>query len=382
MYVIRRCSVILPLAVALCVICTAVLISTAGSCRESRSAIEEKIERQKRRMEQDKESLSELTQREEKLYSELVGLKEKIESLTSRMSDQEKKLQNKREQKQSLERKNKKLIRRISEGKQVVREMLPRLWSLYVKSRGLGPGKLISLEHIRRDYSWLTSVYRMAQERLASLNAQQRKLETNLSRLQRVERNIAEQLEEIEATKEKLLQQKLTYLSKLQEVRAERLAKREQLERIENTVKDLRYKLKNKEKQDIGQLKGELSWPARGDVVQGANSGGSGSDKGLAFSLERGQKVRSVAWGKVVYNDKLRGFGQVVIIFHGGNYYSLYAYLMSSQVETGQDIDKAEAIGRAGFNPRVNGPGLYFELRRGQRPIDPEPWLGNRRGRG
>jgi septal ring factor EnvC (AmiA/AmiB activator) len=333
-------------------------------------------------MEQDRESLSELTQREEKLYSDLVGLKKRIKSLTTRMSDQEKKLQRKQGKKQSLVRKNKKLMRRISEGKQAVREMLPHLWSLYVKSRGLGPGELISFENIRRDYSWLTSVYRMAQERLASLNAQQRKLETNLGHLRRVEQNIAEQLENIEATKEKLLQKKLTYLNKLQKVRAERLAKREQLELIENTIKDLRYKLKNKKKQNIGQLKGELSWPALGKVVRGANSDERGSDKGLAFSLERGQKVRSVAWGKVVYNDKLRGFGQVVIIFHGGNYYSLYAYLMSSQVETGQDIDRDEPIGRAGFNPRVNGPGLYFELRHGQRPIDPEPWLGDRRGKG
>jgi murein DD-endopeptidase MepM/ murein hydrolase activator NlpD len=48
----------------------------------------------------------------------------------------------------------------------------------------------------------------------------------------------------------------------------------------------------------------------------------------------------------------------------------------------GQKIDKGEILGRAGFYPQVNGPGLYFELRRGQQPIDPEPWLGSKSGRG
>jgi len=351
-----------------------------ATAREGRSAIEERIESQKQRMEQNKESLSELSKKEEKLYSELDDLKERVKRLTSRVSEQEKNLRRKRRRRKELNARNKELLRRTREKEEAVRDMLSRLWPLYVKSRELGPGQVLNLQNIRLNYAWLTSIYEMARDHLASLQAEQKELNTNLSRLKQVEKSISKRLREIQDTKDELLEQRLTYQNKLQEVRAQRLAKREQLEQIRETIEDLRYRLENAKK-EISRLKGSLTWPASGRVVD-TEEGEAGSSKGLSFSLSEGQKVRSVAWGKVVYDDKLRGFGQVVIILHGQDYYSLYAYLLSSRVKMGQKIDQGETIGRAGFHPRVNGPGLYFELRRGQQPIDPKPWLEAAGGRG
>jgi septal ring factor EnvC (AmiA/AmiB activator) len=272
-------------------------------------------------------------------------------------------------------------MERIGEKKEAIRDMLPRLWPLFLKNRELGPGQVAGLEHLRRNYAWLRSVYNMVRQRLVSLRAEQSELNANLQRLQRVEQNISHRLASIEDNKDELLEQKLVYLNKLQEVRAEQLAKREQLERIREAIDDLRYRLKNAKKRAMAKLKGRLPWPAKGEMVP-AEEGEGASGRGLAFSLQKGEKVRSVAWGKVVYNDKLRGFGRVVIILHSQDYYSLYAYLLSSKVEMGQRIDKGEVIGRAGFYPQLNGPGLYFELRQGQRPIDPRPWLAERSGKG
>ena len=359
---------------------TGLVRADRATAREDRSAIEERIERQKQRMEENKESLSELSQKEEKLYSELAELKERVERLTTRMSEQEKNLRRKRRRRKELHDRNKELLRRTREKEEAVRDMLSRLWPLYVKSRELGPGQVLNLQNIRLNYAWLTSIYEMARDHLASLQAEQKELNTNLSRLKQVEKSISKRLREIQDTKDELLEQRLTYQNKLQEVRAQRLAKREQLEQIRETIEDLRYRLENAKK-EISRLKGSLTWPASGRVVD-TEEGEAGSSKGLSFSLSEGQKVRSVAWGKVVYDDKLRGFGQVVIILHGQDYYSLYAYLLSSRVKMGQKIDQGETIGRAGFHPRVNGPGLYFELRRGQQPIDPKPWLEAAGGRG
>jgi len=85
--------------------------------------------------------------------------------------------------------------------------------------------------------------------------------------------------------------------------------------------------------------------------------------------------VRSVFWGKVVHNDVLRGLGKVVILFHGGDYYTLYAYLSDTSVQTGQDVEKDEVIGHVGYYPEAHGNGLYFELRFHQKPINPLLWL-------
>lgn len=378
----RRPGISILIAMLLLAACLIDLIPAASARgQEAPSSIEERIERHKKRVEEGKESLSELSQKKRKLYSELARLKDRIKKLTSRLEEQEKKLRAKRGKEKELQTRNKQLMRRIARKKQAIRDMLPRMWPLYVKNKELGPGEALGLEHIRRNYTWLASVYRMVQEKLASLSAEQSKLSTNLSRLRRVQQNISERTAEIEESKDELLEQKLSYLNTIQEVRAEQLAKREQLERVRQTIDELRYRLKNSKKRNMAQLKGRLTWPARGEMAS-AEGDGSESSNGLAFSLEKGEKVRSVAWGKVVYNDKLRGFGRVVIILHSQNYYSLYAYLLSSRVEMGQRIEKGEAIGRAGFYPQLDGPGLYFELRRGQQPIDPRPWLAKRSDRG
>jgi len=372
-----------PFAILLlCAACLLVaLAADSGRCQKTPSAIEQKIERHRQRIEQGKESLSELSQREEELYSELAGLKDRIEELTSRMRKKEEELRTKKDERRKLRARNRKLVRRIGEKKSAIRDMLAKMWPLYVKNREMGPGQVVDPERVRLNYAWLTRVYSMARDRLASLNAEQNKLNNNLRRMERVKETIAAQLGEIESTKDDLLEQKLAYLDKLQDVRAKRLAKREQLERIREAVGELRYRLKHAKKRRITQLKGRLPWPAKGEVVDVAESERK-SGKGLALSLEKGEKVRSVAWGKIVYDDKLRGFGRVVIILHSQNYYSLYAYLLSSQVEMGERIDQGETIGRAGFYPRLKGPGLYFELRRGQRPINPLPWLADGTGRG
>jgi len=364
---------------ALFAVCLALLLrADSGRCQETPSAIEEKIERHRQRIKEGKESLSELSWKEKKLYTELAGLLDRIEDLTSRMREKEERLRDKQQERRELQEKNKELVRRISERKRALREMLARLWPLFVKNREAGPGWVEDPGRVRRNYAWLSSVYSMARDRLASLRAEQEKLQSNLRRLHRVKQSVSKQLRQIEETKDNLLKQKIAFLDKIQEVRAERLAKREQLERVRETVEELRYRLKHTKKQDIARLKGGLPWPAEGKVVDA----GEDARKGLTLSLDKGEGVRAVAWGKVVYNDKLRGFGRVVIILHSQNYYSLYAYLLSAGVEMGERIEQGEVIGKAGFHPRLSGPGLYFELRRGQRTVDPMPWLADRSGRG
>jgi septal ring factor EnvC (AmiA/AmiB activator) len=95
----------------------------------------------------------------------------------------------------------------------------------------------------------------------------------------------------------------------------------------------------------------------------------------LSLALNKDDSVRAVSWGKVVYDDQLRGFGRVIIVFHGKDYYSLYAFLSQSRVKVGQKIEKGEIIGQCGYYPRIKGTGLYFELRFRQKAINPLLWL-------
>jgi septal ring factor EnvC (AmiA/AmiB activator) len=101
--------------------------------------------------------------------------------------------------------------------------------------------------------------------------------------------------------------------------------------------------------------------------------------RGVSLRVDKGAPVTAVSWGKVVHDDILRGFGRVIIILHGEDYYSLYAYLADSRVDVGQDVAMGDVLGTAGYHPELQAPGLYFELRFHQKAINPEGWLVARR---
>jgi septal ring factor EnvC (AmiA/AmiB activator) len=124
-------------------------------------------------------------------------------------------------------------------------------------------------------------------------------------------------------------------------------------------------------------LQGHLPWPGHGKVVASFNPGAAPPVRGIGIEVDRKQPVQAVSWGKVVHNDQLRGFGRVVILYHGDDYYTLYAFLANSPLRMGQKVEKGETIGTTGFYPPANGPGLYFELRFGQKAVNPMDWLAS-----
>ena len=126
------------------------------------------------------------------------------------------------------------------------------------------------------------------------------------------------------------------------------------------------------------RLKGQLSLPVRGEL--GNRFGSQRSDggltwKGLFIAARPGEEVRAIAAGRVVFADWLRGFGNLLIIDHGGAYMSLYGNNETLYKRVGELIrggDAVAAVGNSGGNP---DSGLYFELRHQGKPLDPLAWV-------
>ena len=97
--------------------------------------------------------------------------------------------------------------------------------------------------------------------------------------------------------------------------------------------------------------------------------------KGVEFDADRGVSVRAVALGEVRYADWFRGYGRMVILDHGEGYFSVYGHLDRIGVRVGQWVNESQAVGVVGDTGSLEGPGLYFELRRGSQPLDPSQWL-------
>lgn len=127
----------------------------------------------------------------------------------------------------------------------------------------------------------------------------------------------------------------------------------------------------------FAQSKGRLIRPVLGRVAAGFGSRRTGSAvwQGILFSAPEGAEVSACAAGRVVFSDWLRGYGNLLIIDHGGTYMSVYANNESVLKNVGDKVTAGETISTVGTSGASDEPGLYFEIRYKGKPINPQPWL-------
>ncbi|MVW72588.1 peptidoglycan DD-metalloendopeptidase family protein [Bordetella sp. 15P40C-2] len=112
----------------------------------------------------------------------------------------------------------------------------------------------------------------------------------------------------------------------------------------------------------------KLVWPADGTLTQRYNGS---SSKGLTVVNKAGTPIKAAAAGSVVYaGNRLRGYGNLVIVQHSTDFLSIYAHNNKLLVKEGQKVSQGQQLAEMGSTDR-NGPGLYFELRYRGQPVDP-----------
>ncbi|WP_020653787.1 murein hydrolase activator EnvC family protein [Massilia niastensis] len=127
----------------------------------------------------------------------------------------------------------------------------------------------------------------------------------------------------------------------------------------------------------FASLRGRLNAPISGSVAArfGARRGDGPSWKGMFIKAAEGAEVRAVGPGRVVHADWMRGFGNLIIIDHGGEYLSIYGNNQSLLKRPGDMVRAGEAIASAGNTGGNEESGLYFELRHRGKAFDPASWI-------
>ncbi len=129
-------------------------------------------------------------------------------------------------------------------------------------------------------------------------------------------------------------------------------------------------------------LKGKLPWPVQQGKVLARfgqpRAGGSLKWQGMLIGTDRGARVRAPYGGRIVYGDWLPGMGLMIVIDHGGGYMSLYGHNEELFRKVGEAVAAGDVIGSVGDSGGHQEPALYFEVRRGRTPVDPETWLQRR----
>lgn len=117
--------------------------------------------------------------------------------------------------------------------------------------------------------------------------------------------------------------------------------------------------------------------PVRGRKVRGFGEPtgvGELRSRGVFFAAPEGARVRSLAEGKVVFADWVRGYGNLIIVQHKGGYLSLYAQNEAVLKSVGARVQRGEVLATAGRSGGERQAGVYVEVRRGGKPMNPTRW--------
>ncbi len=122
----------------------------------------------------------------------------------------------------------------------------------------------------------------------------------------------------------------------------------------------------------FAQMRGQLALPVQGSMRIGESSREGAA--GLEFYGRPGGPVRAAADGRVAFARTYGAYGLMVIIDHGSSFYTVYGGLGSTDVQVGDWIGMSTRVGTLD----TAGPDaiLFFEVRRGTRPLDARSWLG------
>jgi septal ring factor EnvC (AmiA/AmiB activator) len=134
----------------------------------------------------------------------------------------------------------------------------------------------------------------------------------------------------------------------------------------------------------FGGLRGRLPWPTEGRIVAAFGPqvhprfGTRTFRNGVDIEAAEGTDVVAVYPGQVVYTGWFKGYGNLIILDHGNEYYTLYAHVAEILVKEGDEVRQGQRIGTVGDTGSLAGARLYFEVRFQGKPQDPAEWLRQR----
>lgn len=195
--------------------------------------------------------------------------------------------------------------------------------------------------------------------------------------------NIQISIESKKSIIHKINSQKEAYLKSLKELEQSSLDIKNIIERVYKEQKEASQKTPTKESLvvTLKPKKGILSLPIQGGLIskygrqKNTDFNTYTFNSGIDISAPLGEVVHASGSGEVIYTGGIKGYGQIIIIDHGGRVTTLYAHLSKILIAIGDKVKKDQIIGQVGDSGGVPSPRLHFEVRVEGKPTDPMDWL-------
>jgi septal ring factor EnvC (AmiA/AmiB activator) len=188
---------------------------------------------------------------------------------------------------------------------------------------------------------------------------------------------LAKKRGELAATKKEIEGEKRKKATLLAAVRDERVAHeaavaelKEQEKALRSLIKQLTVKAASLRGTGFAAMRGKLLPPAAGEVFSP-----NGRERGIGIKAPEGAKIQAIFAGKVVYASWFKGYGNLLIIDHGGGYHTVFAHAERLLKKVGDEVETGEAVALVGSTGSIEGPMLYFEIRYHGKAVDPLTWL-------
>ena len=217
------------------------------------------------------------------------------------------------------------------------------------------------------------------EEKKTSLENRKEVLRLLKKEVDKEKENVAYSIEAKKSIIHKIDSQKEAYLKSLKELE-------QSSGEIKNIIEKMYQEEVKSEKVDkivptLKAKKGILALPLQGKII--SNFGRQKNtefntftfNSGIDISTPMGEVIRAAGAGEVIYTGWIKGYGQIIIINHGGRISTLYAHLAKTIVKNGEKVKKGQIIGQVGDTGGVSSPRLHFEVRSEGKPTDPMNWL-------
>ncbi len=211
------------------------------------------------------------------------------------------------------------------------------------------------------------------QQALAALNAQLSTQQKQLDTLRQNESQLQALIVKLQRELERQRQRELARRRELERQRQRELARqRSQTRTARQQQPDIIDTTSR-----FASLRGKLPWPTQGRLAARYGSSryeGKMRWNGILIKTTQGSPIQAVASGTVIFADALPGYGRVLIISHGNGYLTLYGQMDTLAKRKDDDVAAGDNLGQAGSGVQGES-GLYFEIRKGSRTLDPGDWL-------
>ena len=272
-------------------------------------------------------------------------------------------------------------------------------------------GRLSDLDILLDSESWRQAIYRskylsiisdydrklgqQIQLTLVEIEIQRRKLENELLDMERIDREKTIQKKWLEKRR-RMRNSELVRLKRdrreLSRAVQERQDAAKELEAIiarlerDKAVRLAELERRRKEEQilttgDFVDLKGKLPWPVEGKIISRFGNQRNPTLKtvtentGIDIKGTAGRQVLAVYDGIITTVTYIRGYGNTIIIDHGGGFYTVYTHVADVEVEENDYVKARDIIAHVGDSGSLEGAKLHFEIWGNRKKLNPELWL-------